>query len=214
MDITALQGIVGAANPGQVTAGQSLGVRLNRLGALSTSQSQGTYQDAVDRGFVFGVCNQSGITTQAGLSATTPALTLFNPPSSGVNMCLWYAGATFSVAFAAASAVFVAVNTNTAAAVVTGTATTAHRNMKLGAASNPACVPLLAATLPAAPVALCLLGTGLTGAITTVPSVTPLGRWFDGSVILTPNSAVSIQTSTASGASATFCEYIWEERPV
>ena len=97
---------------------------------------------------------------------------------------------------------------------MTGTLTTSHRNMKLGSANNPACVPLLAATLPAAPVGLCLLGTGLTGAITTVPSVTPLGRWFDGSIELAPNTALSIQTSTASGASGTFCEYIWEERPI
>ena len=63
----------------------------------------------------------------------------------------------------------------------------------------------------ATPIAICGLGVGLTGAITTVPAATMLERYFDGSVILQPDSAVSIQTGVASGASGTFCEYVWEE---
>jgi hypothetical protein len=97
------------------------------------------------------------------------------------------------------------------AAAVTGTLTTAHRNMLLGAANSPKCIPLLAATLPAAPVGISLLGVGLTGAITVSPTVQTVGKCFDGSVILTPGTAVSIQTGVASGASGMFCEFIWEE---
>jgi hypothetical protein len=40
-----------------------------------------------------------------------------------------------------------------------------------------------------------------------------MNRWFDGSLILLPGSAISFQTSTASGASSTFAELIWEEIP-
>lgn len=210
-DITTLQGITGDANRRTTPDGTGLGVRLSRLGAMSAAFSQASYQAAVERGNVFGVCNQSGITTQAGLSATTPALTLYNPAGSGKIGVLWYAGATFTVAFTAAAVIWVAANTNVAAAAVTGTLTTAHRNLKLGATNNPGLIPLLAATLPAAPVAIATLGAGLTGVITTVPQVAPLGRLFDGGIELLPGTAISIQTSTASGASGTFCDYIWEE---
>lgn len=188
-------------------------LRQSRNGSLVTIGGGGYFQEAVRNGGVFAVANQAGVTSQAGLSATTPVLTLANPVGSGVNCVLWYAGASFSVAFAAASAVWVAVGTNLAAAAVTGTLTTTHRNLLLGGGS-PAVVPMLAATLPAAPVAISLLGMGLTGAITTVPQLQTLERWFNGSIILQPGANLSIQTSTASGASATFCEYIWEEVPV
>jgi hypothetical protein len=47
-----------------------------------------------------------------------------------------------------------------------------------------------------------------------LPSTKPLGRWFNGGLILKPGTNLSIQTSTASGATGTWCEYIWEEIPV
>jgi hypothetical protein len=207
-DITVLQGVVGPASAG---VGESRAVSLARNTGLRTASAQATLQDAVERGYVFAVCNQAGVTSQAGLSATTPVLTLANPASSGKNLVLWYAGANMLVANAAAAAVFLAAGTDTAAAAVTGTLTTAHRNLKLGAANNPAARTFLAATLPAAPVAIAILGAGLTGAITTVPSVQSIERWFNGSVILKPGTNISIQTSTASGASGLLCEFIWEE---
>jgi hypothetical protein len=203
--------MAGQVGPSVNADGAAPLIRLDKTGATVTQNASALYREAVLRGSVFGVCNQSGITTQAGLSATTPALTLVNPLGSGKNLILWYAGASFSVAFGGAAAIWLAVNTNVAAAPVTGTLTTAHRNMLLGSANTPSGVPMLAATLPAAPVGLALLGCGLTGAITTVPSVTPIGRWLDGSIILAPGAAVSIQTGAASGASGTFCEFIWEE---
>jgi hypothetical protein len=167
-------------------------------------------REAALRGKVFAVSNQAGVTSQAGLSATTPVLTLYNPAGSGKNGILHYAGALMAVANAAAAAVWLAANTNVAAAAVTGTLTTAHRNLKLGGA-EPTLRPMLAATLPAAPVGVCLLGMGLTGAITTVPGLVPYSRWFEGSLIIAPGTAISIQTSTASGASGLWCEYVWEE---
>lgn len=212
-DITQLQAVVGPADESQTTAGVSLGVRMSRAGGILNAPISARFQAAVLRGRCFGVANQAGVTSQAGLSATTPVLTLYNPIGSGVNLVLWYAGASFSVAFAAASAVFASVNTNTAAAAVTGTATTAHRNLLLGSNGTPKASPLLAATLPAAPVAIGLLGMGLTGAITTILQLQTIEKWYDGAIILKENTAFSIQTSTASGASATFCEYLWEETP-
>lgn len=198
-------------NPGN---GSTLAVRRTKSGGLMTAPISARYQEAVLRGNVYGVANQTGVTSQAGLSTTTPVLTLYNPSDSGVNAVLWYASAIFMVAFAAASEIWLAANTNTAAAAVTGTATTTHRNLLLGASASPKCRPLLAATLPAAPIALSQLGVGLTGAITTIPAIQSVERWFDGAIVLKPNTAVSLQTGTASGASSMLCEFIWEEYPV
>ena len=193
------------------SAGSTEETRGSKHGALLVAQDSARYQEAVEQGNVYGSASQAGVTSQAGLSATTPVLTLYNPSGSGKNAVIWYLGATFLVAFAAAAAIFIAVGTDTVAAAVTGTLTTAHRNMKLGASSNNACKTYLAATLPAAPVAVGLLGAGLTGAITTVPVAKSLERWVGGAIILKPGSNLSLQTSTASGASGMLCEYIWEE---
>lgn len=202
-----LEGRVGRQTLGAGVRGQ---LALGKSGAALT---QDDFAAAVEAGKVFIVCNQVGITTQAGLSATTPALTLYNPAGSGVRGRLWYAGCVNEVVFAAAASVWLAVGTNTVAAAVTGTLTTAHRNLKLGgtSAQGNQIVPLLAATLPAAPVGIALLGVGLTGAITTSPTQLPLGRWFNGGLILEQGCNLSIQTSTASGTVSTSCEFIWEE---
>lgn len=189
-----------------VTAQPSLSRRGHQM-------SENAFAAACEAGRCFIVANQTGVTSQAGLSGTTPVLTLWNPADSGVNARIWCVSAHFEVAFAAAASVWVAVGTNRVAAVVTGTLTTAHRNLKMGGtnAQGNKCVPMLAATLPAAPVAVALLGVGLTGAITTAPALLPMTRWFDGGFILQPGCNLSVQTSTASGTSSTLCEYVWEE---
>lgn len=170
----------------------------------------------VERGLGYVVANQAGVTSQAGLSATTPVLTLYNPAGSGVTGKLWMASAQFEVAFAAAASVWLAAGTNTIAAAVTGTLTTAHRNLKLGGtnAQGNKLVPLLAATLPAAPVAIDLMGVGLTGAITTAPTQLPMTKWYFVPLLIQPGCNISIQTSTASGASSMLCSYIWTEVPL
>ncbi len=188
-------------------------LRLDKSGALGVTDAHGRYTEAVYRGNVFTAANQSGVATQAGLSATTPVLTLFNPAGSGKLGVLLYAGVGFPIAFAAAANVFLAANVNPLAAAVTGTAFTA-RNALLGGSAASVLQVFTAATLPAAPVAICLLGEALTGASTTVPYLLPLGRWFDGSIIIGQGCAISIQTSAASGASGALCEYAWEEIPV
>lgn len=202
---TEVTGIVGLRS--QTADGSQVAPSLSRRGEAIVSPS---FREAALRGRCFSVANQAGVTSQAGLSATTPVLTLYNPAGSGKNGYLHFCSAHFLVAFAAAAEVWLAANTNVNAAAVTGTLTTAHRNLKLGG-GEPVLRPMLAATLPAAPVGVCLLGVGLTGAITTAPTGQGFMRWFDGGLIITPGTAISIQTSTASGASGTLCEYIWEE---
>ena len=197
---------------GQLPGGAAAVPALNYSRELVTQDSLAR---AVERGKCFATTNQgTGIVTQAGLSGTDAILALYNPMGSGVTGRLWYAGFTSKVAAAAAAVVWVAANTNTVAAEVTGTAAVV-RNLKLGngAGNNQGQVlqAFTTATLPAAPVAICTLGSLLTGAITTVPNITPLERWFNGSLLVQPGTAISFQTSTAAGAASSHGEFIWEE---
>jgi hypothetical protein len=198
----------------QLPGGSSAVPQMNYDRYLVTEDA---FARAVERGRCFGVCNQVGVTSQAGLSGTTPVLSLVNPAGSGITGRLWFAGATVEVAAATAGSIVLAAGTNTVAAAVTGTLTTAHRNLKLGSAGVAAgaqgnrIVPMLAATLPAAPVAICLLGVLLTGAITTQITQPTSGRWFYGAIAIQPGVNLSIQTLVATGASGLLCEFIWEE---
>ena len=212
MTETHLQARVGP-DAGTDGDGSSSAVRKNKQGGLLTAPISASFQEAVRRGNTYAVANQVGVASQAGLSATTPVLTLFNPLASGKLLVVWFVGAAMSVANAAAAAIHVAVNTDVSAAAVTGTATTTHRNCLLGATGNPQARTFLAATLPAAPVSIGTLGVGITGAI-TVASTSPVhGRWYNGGLILMPNTALSVQTKTASGALGLWAEYTWEEIP-
>ena len=179
-----------------------------QTGGLLVQQAGARFDEAVDRGAVYIAANQTTVVTQAGLSATTPALTVANRAGSGKTVKLWYAGCQSLVAWTAAAAVWLALGGSAVAAAVTETTAATIRNAKTGDASAPAGVALLAvATLPAAPVAISLLGAGLTGIITTVPGIAPFGRWYDGALRLPPGFNWSIQTSTAG---TLFCEIIIE----
>ena len=193
-------------------SGSPMSARMDKDGSLAVVKSHGRHFEPTSRGDVFWVANQTGASSAAGLSATSPALTLYNPPGSEVNASIVFAGVEFLATFAAAAVVWVAVGTNPIAAAVTGTATTAHRKGRLGNQAQPKIRLLLGADLPAAPVAICSLGVGLTGAITTAPRAQSMGRYFDGSLILGPGANLSIQTSTSNGD--TYCTFAWEEIPI
>lgn len=203
--------------PRELSNGARAALRGSRDGAAVVQAAGATFQEAVRRGRVYGGCSQSGVTSQAGLSGTTPTLTLYNPAGSKKNLALWYAGSAYTVAFATAGGIWLGLHeTGVAAKAVSalGTELTATRNF-LANGGTPATRrgsgQLLLAATASTPIAIALLGAGLTGAITTVPAIASVGRWFDGAVILGEDTAVSIQTGVASGASGQFCEFIWEE---
>ena len=165
------------------------------------------FDEAVARGNVWAGANQTTVTTQAGLSGTTPALTLAALMAGGKRVKIWYVSAVGLVGAAAAAAVWAAMGGSGIADPSTTTNGTV-RNMKTGAAALPGGVGLYSvATLPATPVAIGQLGAQLTGAITVAPVVAPFERWYNGSLWLAPGFNFSIQSSTAT---TLFCEYIFE----
>ena len=177
-------------------------------GALLTQFANPAFDEAVDRGNCYIAANQTTVTTQAGLNGTTPALAVANRNGSGKVAKLWYAGCQSLVAWTAAAAVWLALGGSKVAAAVTETTLATVRNAKTGDSGQPDGVSLLAvSTLPAAPVAIALLGAGLTGAITVATGLHPFGRWFDGALRLPSGFNWSFQTSTAG---TLFCEIIIE----
>lgn len=205
-------------SPGQVgpatgADGSPARERMGRDWALVTQDGHAQLQEAVFRGKCFSACQTTATTMPAGLSASPTTTTLYNPLNSGVNGVIWYGGVTNLIVFAAAATVWVAVNNNVVAAATTGTALQGV-NLLAGSGNNPVISALTTATLPAAPTrALAILGAGLTGAITTIPTTAPLGRWFNGSIILGPGCSLSFQSSTVGPTTGTVGEWIWEEIP-
>lgn len=195
-----------------LTKGSAASPTLNRHGHVVGYSAM---QAAADKGRMFMFCLQAPDAMAAGLSATTPVATLYNPAGSGVTGRLWMASVLNEVATAAAAAFWLAAGSNTVGAVVTGTIASAHRCMKLGgitpASQGNRIVVLENATLPAAPVAIDLIGIGLTGAITTVPSLSAMTKWYYGALLIQPGCNISVQSSTATEASSSFVSFIWEE---
>lgn len=205
---------VGKVGPGQFADGSPVTERMSKDGSLIVQDGHAKYQEAVARGKVFSACQTTATTIPAGLSASPTTTTLYNPLGSGVNGVVLYGGVTSLIAFTAAATIWVAINNNLAAAATTGTAL-AGVNMLAGSGNVATIQALTTATLPAAPTrALAILGVGLTGAITTVPTGAPVGRWFDGAIVLGPGCSLSFQASTAGPTTGSVGEWIWEEIPV
>ena len=177
------------------------------LGGLHVAQSGSRFEEAVNRGNVYLTANQTTVTTQAGLSATTPALTIANRVGSGKIVKIWYAGATGLVVAAAAAEIWACLGGYSATAV-TETTVAIVRNAKTGDTSAPTGIGVCAvATLPAAPVAIANLGSQTLAAVTVALDRYPFGRWWDGALWIQPGYNFSIQTSTATSL---FCDYIFE----
>lgn len=182
--------------------------------------TQSAFSRAVERGRVFATCQQgTGIITQAGLSGTDAILALHNPAGSNISARLWHASFISKVAAVAAMVVWLAVNTNTIAAIVTGTAAVVRRLKLGGGESNnqgQTCIALTTATLPAAPTASIQLGLQLTEAVTGSFTLLPfyMPSEFAGAVLVQPGTTLSFQTSTASGAAGCHGCFVWEEVPL
>lgn len=185
---------------GAHTFSQELGLR--------TLDVAGRYVQAVEEGNVFIGANLAGtpVTTQAGLSATTPALTLHNPITGGKDVFLLAVGYAFAAAPAAACSVFLARNL-AAAAAPTLTTLADVTLATLGPLTSPVAQCARVATLAAAPLGFFNLG-GTTGAA----AISGYPSWFDlgGIICLKPGVCLSIQTSSAASLTATF---VWQERP-
>ena len=202
----------GQVGPQTLAPGARSILRQGPSGEMNVGDAHARYQEAVYRGNVYAVADQAAVTIPAGLSTAPTTVTLFNPKGNNKLAGVWYGAVTSLVAWTAAAAVWIAGNRNIAEAAPTGTAAAAQNQM-IGNANAASILAFTTATLAVAPVAIRLLGAGLTGAITTIPQVHALGGWLDGSIILAPGGNLAFAASTASGAGAFGC-WVWEEVPI
>ena len=203
----------GQVGPQTLALGARSIIRQGPSGEVNVGDAHARFQEAVSRGNCYAVADQTGAALAAGLSASPVNVCLFNPKGNNKLAVIWRASIVSTVAPAAIVAVWIGVNTDIAAAAVTGTAA-APQNCMVGNANRSSISAFRTATLPAVPVAALVLGVIFTGAITTIPQQQSLGGWLDGSLIIAPGGAVSFQGSAASGAAACFADWVWEEIPI
>lgn len=188
--------------------GEEIRIKASELGGLHVAQGGSPFEEAVNRGNVWAIANQTTVATQDGLSITTPALTI--APRIGQNKVvkLWYAGCGNLIENDEAAEIFLALGGYSATAVGEGTEAT-MRNMKTGDIGPPPGVACLSvATLPAGvPVVISLLGSGVEGPVTVSNHMTEYGRWYNGAIWVNPGYSLTIQTSTDISL---FCEFIIE----
>ncbi len=203
--------------------------------AVVVSDGHARYQEAVLAGNVYIGSNPSGtpVTTQAGVSATTPALTLFNPHASTVNLVLW--AVDINITTEAAAAFMLAYNPPLLAGVPTGPVTLTNANITNAILGQgiPGTTTVVstqggnqgqcfrAATLSAAPIAFRYLGRHSftaagsgAGAASASPDAfggMPGSFPIDGEIVIPPGVAMSIQ---ATAAVAITCAFTWEEVPL
>jgi len=146
--------------------------------------------------FVYNASTQAGVALSTALSTTQTGFTLTNPFNSGYNLLLLQVFVVPTTIPAATASIVLTANVATAAsstAVVQTTPLTV-RNAKLGAGSTAVGLAASAATLPAAPVVIAPIG-GIAGT-TDVASPATIISNLDGSFVITPGSAVSVNSLT------------------
>lgn len=188
--------------PVNVTNGSEIDLRSSRNGSLVVMHGGSKYQESVLSGNVFIGANLGGtpVTTQAGLSATTPALTLYNPVGSGVNLVLLTTAVDITTSPAAAAGLMLAYNALNATPPATVTNATVTSAI-IGANKTPAGKCYSIATLAAAPVAFRFIG-GTTGA-SAIGGVQLIDN-VDGAVVIPPGVAISVQSTSAVAILASF----------
>jgi hypothetical protein len=186
---------------------QNAPARSDRLGGLYVVEGRARYAENTRRGLRMVGANQAAVTTSAGLSTTNTGLILFNPVGSTVNLEVDKLGLAFIVAFAAGAAI--GLQGGFAGAALAGVTVDGQYNALVNGPVGQGLIYKAATTV--APVIKKSLGSGLTGAITTIPALAPVVIDLEGSVVVPPGGWLSLYTSTASGASACFASIEWTE---
>lgn len=181
--------------------------RAAKTGEIVATDAHGRYYEACSRGNVFIGAN-TAVQATSTASATATGLILTNPLGSGKVLSILDITVGTGAAVAAAFSVGLFANINTLAAAVTQTTPITPRCALLGSANAPVGLLASAVTLPAAPTHIKqLLASGWVTA--TAQSIETMQHDIAGSIILLPNTAVSIQSVL--GTQTIVASITWEE---
>lgn len=200
----------GRTGPSVLGDGSVKEMRLSRDGTSVIQAGHAPYQEAIARGNAYYCADLGGtsVTTQAGLSAVTPALALYNPINSGKNLVLIETGIDITAAPAAAAGFIIAVSSAGTAGGPQVTTAGTMQNALLGSLNASVGQCYRVATLTGAPIAVRYIG-GTTGAAAI--SGYSLIDNTDGKIIVSPGTAISIQTTSAA---AIIAHFLFEEIPL
>ena len=203
-----LQGQVGVQNAAE--GGNPITARMGRGGDLITSELNGRYREAAFRRSIFVGSNGATPTvTTVALATTYTGLALINPANSTVNLSVLKVGLSFLVVFPAVSTVGIMTGysplgtTTFSAAATDGLNTVFPGQRGQGRAA-------LSATLVGTPQLHTVVGSGLTGAVTTAPTGFALYD-LEGSLEIPPGGYAAIYTSTVCGAAGMCASFMWDE---
>lgn len=188
------------------TFGGSPDLKSNKKDSLLIANTHAKYQELLLSGNTYIGANLGGtpVTTQAGLSATTPALTLYNPINSGVNLIILSVTVDITTSPAAASGLMLAYNL-ASAADPTATTLANVTNALIGTLKTPIGQCYRICTLAAAPLAVRFIG-GTTGA-SAIGGIQLIDK-IEGEIIVGPGVALSLQATSATALLASIC---WQE---
>jgi len=206
-----LQGSVGVQNAAEGT--NPLSARMGRQGDLISSELHGRYRESAYRRNIFVGSNGATPTvTTVALATTYTGLALINPISSTVNLSVLKVGVSFLVVFPAVATVGVMAGwSSTGTTTFSAAATDGLYSWFPGQRGQGRAA--LSATLVGTPQLHTVLGSGLTGAVTTTPYVPQLYD-LEGSLEIPPGGYAAIYTSTVSGAASMCASFMWEEIPI
>ena len=190
--------------------GSQVTVRGAKTGELVTAQAHGKYYESTSRNNTYGGAIIGQVTT-VGLATTYTGLVLSNPIGSPYNLSLNSCGYAFTVAFPAAAVIGLMTGYHASTNVVHTAAVTPRSQKFIGNSGGSYGLLDSSATLPVAPTVNMIFGAGLTGAITTTPSISSNIIDIDGGLILPPGAFCAFYTSTVSGAAAGAFSFVWEE---
>lgn len=192
--------------------------RAGRFGELLTNDAVGKYYQAAVDGRLFMASMQATAVTGTALTATAVTFTLWNPPSSNVNLSVVSGNVNVGVLQTTTGNIptYVwAANVNPAAAVPATNTEIVVRSGLLGGATGRGIV-FSATTLPAVPIIIRLfpLATACTATTQLAEVALAAVDHVDGAIVIAPNTAVTIQGIATTTQISAFIGMTWIEVPI
>lgn len=205
----------GKVGPGYAGDGSLVDPRHTKDLAIVMQDLHGRFYETTYRGNTFiASTGVAGVAPGTALS-TTPPFILYNPLNSGVNLSVISASLGFISGTLGAGTIVYAANTNIAQAAPTGGTALTPINVLIGNNTLAKGKAFQSSTLAVAPTIL--RDFAIIGAFTTSTAnmYVPIRDIIDGSIIIAPGAALSLQGVAGAGTTPLVTlAMTWEEIPV